>query len=57
MERLILAMNGTEVAVLTRESSGVLSFQYQSRWLEQPGARAVSLSLPLGTKRYRTGIR
>ena len=52
MERLILAMNGTEVAVLTRESSGVLSFQYQSRWLEQPGARAVSLSLPLGTKRY-----
>ncbi|GGY72876.1 type II toxin-antitoxin system HipA family toxin [Marinobacter zhanjiangensis] len=53
MARLTVAMNGVEVGHLTLESSGAMSFQYHPGWLEQPGARAISLSLPLSSRLYK----
>lgn len=53
MARLILAMNGIQVGTLIWERSGAMTFQYHSHWLKQPGARAISLSLPLTSRTYR----
>ncbi|MFL0808088.1 MAG: type II toxin-antitoxin system HipA family toxin [Oceanobacter sp.] len=47
MSVLIVAMNGIEVGHLSLQKSGAMSFQYQQGWLDRPGARAISLSLPL----------
>lgn len=47
MAHLTVAMNGIEVGRLTMENSGAMSFQYLHSWLARPGARAISLSLPL----------
>ena len=48
MSVLIVAMNGIEVGYLSLQTSGAMSFQYQQGWLDRPGARAISLSLPKG---------
>ncbi len=52
MAHLTVAMNGVDVGVLTLSRSGAMSFQYHEHWYNRPGARAISLSLPLSTKRY-----
>ncbi|WP_292258135.1 type II toxin-antitoxin system HipA family toxin [Marinospirillum sp.] len=36
----------------TTDRSGGMSFSYAEQWLKQPGARALSLSLPLTNQRY-----
>lgn len=46
-------MNGLLVGRLSKSSSG-LSFTYESTWLQTPGARPISLSLPLSA-RYHEG--
>lgn len=44
---LSVAMNGDLVGKLTKNTDGGMSFQYAEEWLAEPGARAISLSLPL----------
>lgn len=46
-------MNGRLVGVLTQAESGAMSFQYASEWLETPGSRPLSLSLPLRSVAYK----
>lgn len=56
MASLTVAMNGMEVGRLTLDRSGAMTFQYHPDWVEQSGARAISLSLPLSSRPY-TGER
>jgi serine/threonine-protein kinase HipA len=56
MPDLIVALNGIEVGMLTLETSGAMVFQYSPSWQNTPGARAVSLSLPLSSKAYRGAV-
>jgi len=49
-------MNGFHVGDLTKDRSGALSFMYVSEWLETPGARPISLSLPLQHKIYTGNV-
>lgn len=53
MANLTVAMNGITVGTLSLARSGAMTFQYQSEWLKRPGARAISLSLPLTAAPYR----
>ncbi len=45
-------MNGLHVGVLEKSSQGALQFTYVQSWLNTPGARPISLSLPLASKLY-----
>lgn len=45
-------MNGLLVGRLNKHSSGGLTFTYEQTWLQTPGARPISLSLPLSTKHH-----
>jgi serine/threonine-protein kinase HipA len=45
-------MNGRLVGYLRKLSSGALVFQYATEWLAVPGARPISLSLPLKRAAY-----
>jgi len=56
MPDLLVALNGVEVGKLTLETSGAMVFQYSPAWQNQPGARAISLSLPLSSKAYRGAL-
>jgi len=56
MSDLVLALNGIKVGKLTLENSGAMAFQYDPSWLNQAGARAISLSLPLSPKVYRGAL-
>lgn len=53
MEKLRVALNGTVVGALEKHAGGAMSFVYQEEWLEQAGARAISLSLPLQPEPFR----
>lgn len=53
MEKLRVALNGTVVGTLEKHAGGAMSFVYQEEWLEQAGARAISLSLPLQPEPFR----
>lgn len=53
MPQLIVALNGLHVGALTLDRSGGMEFQYNAEWLDRPGARAISLSLPLSRSPYR----
>ncbi len=46
-QKLTVAMNSLEVGTLFRDGRGAMSFQYKQEWLDLPGARSISLSLPL----------
>nr|WP_306766887.1 type II toxin-antitoxin system HipA family toxin [Halomonas marinisediminis] len=50
---LTVAMNGIEVGTLSQDRSGAMTFRYRPEWLKRPGARAISLSLPLTMAAYR----
>lgn len=45
-------MNTRRVGTLTRESTGAISFAYDTSWLDWESAMPVSLSLPLRKDRY-----
>lgn len=49
---LRVLLNGRDVGMLTRASSGAMDFQYAREWLEWESAIPVSLSLPLREDRY-----
>ncbi|OZB19582.1 MAG: serine/threonine protein kinase [Marinobacter sp. 34-60-7] len=56
MANLTVALNGIPVGVLERSRSGAMAFHYLRSWLERPGARALSLSLPLSPSRYQGAV-
>jgi serine/threonine-protein kinase HipA len=49
---LQVLMNGRLVGYLRKLSSGAMNFQYAPEWLATPGARPISLSLPLKAAAY-----
>lgn len=49
---LRVLLNGREVGMLSRASSGAIDFQYGREWLDWDSAIPVSLSLPLREDRY-----
>lgn len=53
---LNLLMNGLLIAKLEKIASNQLTFQYHTEWLKTPGARPISLSLPLLDKIYSGDI-
>ncbi|NIC04122.1 type II toxin-antitoxin system HipA family toxin [Billgrantia bachuensis] len=53
MASLTVAMNGIEVGVLSMARTGAMAFHYLEEWVNRPGARAISLSLPLSMAPYR----
>jgi serine/threonine-protein kinase HipA len=56
MNSLIVALNGVPVGQLQLEPSGAMAFQYRADWLSRPGARPISLSLPLSAQRYHGAL-
>ncbi len=55
-EQLSIYMNGMRVGSLTRESSGILEFKYDSDWIAWTDARPISLSMPLTNIPYKGDI-
>lgn len=49
---LTVLLNGRNVGMLRRESTGAIEFTYAPEWLEWDSALPVSLSLPLREERY-----
>lgn len=49
---LNILMNGILVATLEKTSTGGLAFTYDQKWLNTPGARPISLSLPLVPQKF-----
>ncbi|RJT45173.1 type II toxin-antitoxin system HipA family toxin [Rahnella woolbedingensis] len=56
MDKLTLALNGIAVGTLEKGGSGEMSFVYHQSWLDRPGARAISLSLPLQEDKFRGAV-
>ncbi|PKE29625.1 serine/threonine protein kinase [Rahnella sp. AA] len=56
MDKLTLALNGITVGTLEKASGGEMSFMYHESWLNRAGARAISLSLPLQTAKFRGAV-
>jgi serine/threonine-protein kinase HipA len=54
INRLNVLLNGMLVGQLTKLSTGALAFQYDVAWLSLPGARPLSLSLPLRQDPYQS---
>ncbi|NIG76074.1 type II toxin-antitoxin system HipA family toxin [Klebsiella sp. Ap-873] len=52
MKRLSVYMNGYLVGQLVQENSGSNIFQYDHQWVKMPGARPISLSMPLRIAEY-----
>lgn len=53
MSQLLVALNGIEVGILEKSRSGAMSFHYLKEWVNRPGARTISLSLPLTLAPYK----
>jgi serine/threonine-protein kinase HipA len=51
-EVLHVLMNGRLIGALNQTHTGAMTFQYAQEWLETPGARPLSLSLPLRSAAY-----
>ncbi|AMV73086.1 type II toxin-antitoxin system serine/threonine protein kinase toxin HipA [Desulfuromonas carbonis] len=49
---LFVAMNGEDVGLLTRASTGKLEFRYDDGWLGSRSGRPLSLSMPLARQIY-----
>lgn len=56
MNRLTIAMNGIVIGTLCKSVGGALIFNYCDSWLTRPGARPISLSMPLRKKAYDTDV-
>ncbi|NHB93850.1 type II toxin-antitoxin system HipA family toxin [Photorhabdus cinerea] len=56
MNKLVVALNGTVAGLLEKSAGGVMLFTYHESWLSRPGARAISLSLPLQSEPYRGDV-
>jgi serine/threonine-protein kinase HipA len=55
-DSLHIFMNGYLIGHLHKLHSGGLIFNYDSQWLETPGARPISLSLPLTEQPYQGDV-
>ncbi|ANE75476.1 type II toxin-antitoxin system HipA family toxin [Dickeya solani] len=53
MAALDVYMNGYRVGILTKTGSGAHHFSYDANWLELPGSRPLSLSMPLRHQPYQ----
>ncbi|MEQ4924732.1 type II toxin-antitoxin system HipA family toxin [Proteus hauseri] len=53
MASLDVYMNEYYVGIFTKKSSGAHSFQYTEDWVNQPGSRPISLSMPLQLQEYQ----
>ncbi|WP_102794417.1 type II toxin-antitoxin system HipA family toxin [Bowmanella denitrificans] len=53
MNTLDVYMNGYCVGYFGRDNAGAHSFRYEHSWIEQEGARPISLSLPLRREVYK----
>ncbi len=53
---LNVLMNGILIGKLEKKSKGNLIFSYEQSWLETPGSRPVSLSLPLSDRPFSGDI-
>jgi serine/threonine-protein kinase HipA len=51
-QNLNIWMNGLPIGQLSKSTSGAVHFQYQDAWLNTPGARPISLSMPLQRQAY-----
>lgn len=49
---LLVSLNGIKVGTLLKDSNGGLHFSYTQQWMERPGARPISLSLPITKQKY-----
>ena len=49
---LIVSLNGINVGLLSKDKHGGMHFKYDNSWLERPGSRPISLSLPLTSENY-----
>ena len=56
MGKLILSLNGLVVGNVEKLASGGLTFQYDAQWINRPGSRPISLSLPLAEKLYTGAV-
>lgn len=52
MDRLDVYMNGFKVGEYQRDKNGANTFSYDANWLDSPGRRSLSLSLPLRPDAY-----
>lgn len=53
---LIVSLNSRKVGKLRKDKHGGLHFSYLSEWLKTPGARPISLSMPLSRQDYSGGV-
>jgi len=49
---LNISLNGIPVGILLKDKNGGLHFSYDKSWMERPGARPISLSLPITKQKY-----
>lgn len=49
---LMVSLNGVKVGTLSKDKNGGLHFSYTEKWMERPGARPISLSLPITKQKY-----
>ncbi len=56
IDSLNIFMNGMRVGLLQKLHTGELTFLYDSKWLDMPGARPISLSLPLSAEHYQGAV-
>lgn len=49
---LIVSLNGVKVGTLSKDKNGGLHFSYTEKWMKRPGARPISLSLPITKQEY-----
>ena len=52
MAALQVYMNGFHVGHFIKEPTGAHRFQYSDSWLNTPGSRPISLSMPLRKRAY-----
>lgn len=53
MTELDVYMNGYRTGVFSRAATGAHTFRYYESWLNQPGSRPISLSMPLRHQPYK----
>lgn len=53
MAELNVYMNGYEVGIFTKAATGAHQFRYVDKWLNEPGSRPISLSMPLQHAPYK----
>ena len=49
---MMVSLNGIKVGTLSKDKNAGLHFSYTEQWMERPGARPISLSLPITKQKY-----